>query len=90
MKQAVSSKAVALSFWEVGALPLAGDVQAGHSSLSTPKLVTRLHAHGLALALGVLTGPAGTVEAGHLREPVLCGPSPGTGTPIPGGGATSP
>lgn len=46
-----------------------------------PKSVTRLHTHGLALALGVLTGPDGTTEAGHLWEPVLRGPSPGTGTP---------
>ena len=80
-RQAVSSEAVALSFWEVGALPLAGDAQAGHSSLSMPKSVTRLHTHGLALALGVLTGPDGTTKAGHLWEPVLRGPSPGTGTP---------
>lgn len=89
-RQAVSSEAVALSFWEVGALPLAGDAQAGHSSLSMPKSVTRLHTHGLALALGVLTGPDGTTKAGHLWEPVLRGPSPGTGTPIPGAGVISP
>lgn len=89
VRQAVSSEAVVLSFWEAGALPLAGDAQAGHSSLSTPKSVTRLHAHGLALALGVLAGPAGTAEAGPVGT---CSPwaIPWDKDPIPSDGVISP